>query len=446
MRLWRAGNGESTTHRPAEAAERCAKPVPVLEGDEMSDETHVLVVGGGYAGATLAKRLGDSVRVTLISDDNFLLSTPMLAEVAAGYLDPRHIVTPLRDLCPHANVIQGRVRSLDPDAISVTVEGPLGAGTRTISGDVMVIALGSVPADFGVDGVSDHALDFKTIGDALAIRNRVLASLEGSAVSDDPRLTRTVVVGAGYSGAELAAALSDFVHEAAETYFSSSVLPEVILVDAVDRVTPALSKRLSAAAGDQLAERRVDVRLGIKVASVDARGLTFETGDRIDAATVVWAAGVRPSPLIEKLGLPTERGRLVTDGRMRVTDRVFALGDVAAVPDGSGSTSPPTAQFAVRQGRYLGDNLVKILSGETVPRFRYNTLGELVSLGHHNAVGRVMKVPVSGLPAWFLWRSYYLLQVPSLFRRARIAVDWTLDVVFPPDIAWIPASSKQLRS
>jgi NADH dehydrogenase len=411
---------------------------------DMSDKTHVLIVGGGYAGATLARRLGDSVDVTLISDDNFLLSTPMLAEVAAGYLDPRHIVTPLRELCPHARVIQGRVESVDPDEVTVTIVGPLGSGTRTIVGDLLVMALGAVPADFGVEGVAEHALDFKTIGDALAIRNRVLAALEGSAVSDDPRLTRTVVVGAGYSGAELAAALSDFVHEAAETYFGAKVQPEVILVDAVDRVTPALSVRLSEAAADQLRERKVEMQLGIKVASVDAEGVTFEDGDRIDAATVVWAAGVKPNPLIETLGLPTERGRLVTDGRMRASATVFALGDVAAVPDGSGSVSPPTAQFAVRQARYLGDNLPEILAGKTVPRFRYRTLGELVSLGHHNAVGRILKVPVSGLPAWFLWRSYYLLQVPSLFRKARIAVDWTLDVVFPPDIAWIPSSTKQL--
>lgn len=410
----------------------------------MSDKTHVVIVGGGYGGATLARRLGEKVDVTLISDDNFLLSTPMLAEVAAGYLDPRHIVTPLRDLCPHARVIQGRVESVEPGAISVTVEGPLGAGRRTINGDVLVMALGAVPADFGVDGVADHALDFKTIGDALAIRNRVLAALEGSALSDDPRLTRTVVVGAGYSGAELAAALSDFVHEAADTYFGAKVQPEVILVDAVDRVTPALSERLSEVAADQLRERRVELQLGVEVASVDAGGITFVDGDRIDAATVVWAAGVRPNPLIETLGLPTDRGRLVTDGRMRAAEAVFALGDVAAVPDGSGSVSPPTAQFAVRQARYLGDNLPKILAGQTVPRFRYSALGELVSLGHHNAVGRIFRVPVSGLPAWFLWRSYYLLQVPSLFRRARIAVDWTLDVVFPPDIAWIPSSSKQL--
>lgn len=410
----------------------------------MSEETRVLIVGGGYGGATLAHRLGDAVDVTLISDDNFLLSTPMLAEVAAGYLDPRHIVTPLRDLCPHAEIIQGRVEAIDPDEVSVTVEGPLGAGKRTISADVLVMALGSIPADFGVEGVAEYALDFKTIGDALAIRNRVLASLEGSSVSEDPRLTRTVVVGAGYSGAELAAALSDFVHEAAETYFGAAVKPEVILVDAVDRVTPALSERLSGLAADQLSERKVALQLGVKVASVDAEGVAFEDGARIDAATVVWAAGVKPNPLIETLGLPTERGRLVTDGRMRASEKVFALGDVAAVPDGSGSVSPPTAQFAVRQARYLGDNLPKILAGQTVPRFRYNTLGELVSLGHHNAVGRILRVPVSGLAAWFLWRSYYLLQVPSLFRRARIAIDWTLDVVFPPDIAWIPSSSKQL--
>lgn len=410
----------------------------------MGEGTRVVIVGGGYGGAHLARTLGDSLDVTLVSEDNFLLSTPMLAEVAAGYVDPRHIVTPLRDLCPHAEVIQGRVDTVDPVERTVEIEGPLGVGKRTVRGDVLVLALGSIPADFGIAGVEEHAHGFKTIGDALAIRNRVLAALEGSAISDDPRLTRVVVVGAGYSGAELAAALSDFLHEAAQRYFGSSMTPEVTLVDAVDRVTPALSERLSKRAAAQLEERQVALRLGTKVSRIDSDGLSFEDGGRIDAATVVWAAGVKPNPLIGTLELPLESGRLVTDGRMQVTDGVFALGDVAAVPDGSGQVSPPTAQFAVRQAKYLGEHLPAMLAGELVPQFRYSTKGELVSLGHHNAVGRLFGVPVAGLPAWFLWRSYYLLQVPSLFRKSRIAIDWTLDMAFPPDIAWIPTSSKQL--
>lgn len=407
----------------------------------MDDKLHVVVVGGGYAGANVAAGIGDDADVTLISDQNFLLSTPMLAEVAAGFLDPRHIVTPLRDMCSRAEIVQGTVSQIDIKEKALTVRGPLGAGERTIDWDVLVLAPGSVTADFGVSGVGEHALPFKTVTHALAIRNHVLAALEGTAVSDDPRLTKVVVVGAGYSGAELAAALADLMHEAAETFFDSALRPEVTLVDAVSRVAPTLSERQSKVAEKQLRERRVEIRLNSKVASVDSAGVEFDDGSRIDAATVVWAAGVKPNPLVADLGLATEKGRLVTDGRMRVTDSVFALGDVAAVPDGSGEISPPTAQFAVRQARYLGENLTRIVAGETVPRFKYKALGQLVSLGHHNAVGRVLGLPVAGLPGWVLWRSYYLLQVPSLYRKMRIALDWTLDIIFPPDIAWIPTSN-----
>lgn len=406
----------------------------------MADRNRVVVLGGGYSGVNVARRLGTSADVTVVSDDNFLLSTPMLAEVAAGYLDPRHIVTPIRQICPHARVVQGTVTEIDAGSGSVRVHPPMGLGDVTLTGDALVVALGSVPADFGVPGVGTYSLDFKTINDALRIRNRVLALLEASAVSDDENLTRIAVIGAGYSGAELAAALSDFVVQAARRFFPAAPPPQVTLIDAVDRVTPALSEKLSEAAAKQLQERRVELRLGVKVAEIDAGGVRLENGDRIDAGTVVWAAGVRPNPLIGELGLPTERGRLVVDGRMRASEKVFGLGDAASVPDGSGNTSPPTAQFAVRQAKYLGEHLVALLDGGVVPAFRYSTMGELVSLGHQNAVGRVMGIPVSGLPAWFLWRSYYLLQVPSLFRKARIAVDWTLDLMFPPDVAWLPSS------
>lgn len=412
----------------------------------MDDKLHVVIVGGGYAGANVAAGIGDDARVTLISDQNFLLSTPMLAEVAAGFLDPRHIVTPLRDMCTHADIVQGTVSAIDIQRVAVTVKGPLGTGESTITGDVLVLAPGSVTADFGVPGVFEHAFPFKTVTHALDIRNHVLAALEGTALSDDARLTKAVVVGAGYSGAELAAALSDLMHEAAETFFESAPRPEVTLVDAVDRVAPTLPARSSKVAEKQLRERRVSIRLNATVTSVDRAGVEFSDGTRIDASTVIWAAGVKPNPIVESLGLATEKGRLVTDGRMRVTDNVFALGDVAAVPDGSGEVSPPTAQFALRQARYLGENLTRIVRGESVPRFKYKTLGQLVSLGHHNAVGRVLGLPVAGLPGWVLWRSYYLLQVPSLYRKMRIALDWTLDVVFPPDIAWIPSSSDKPTS
>ena len=400
----------------------------------------VIVVGGGFAGTTLAHRLGDSAEVTVVTDQNFLLFTPMLAEVAAGDLDPRHIITPVRQLAPHARVVVGQVEAVDPDSRTVRVGRPFGLDPLELTGDAVVLALGSVPATFGVEGVDEWALPFKTIGDALRIRNRILALLEASTEERDPTLTHVAVVGAGYSGAELAAALADVLGRAWRRFFPGAPRPAVSIVDAVDRVTPALSTRLSKIAARALQARGVDVHLGRTVAAVTGDGIEFESGEQLKAETVVWAAGVRPHPLAGQLGLPTEKGRLVVDGHMVAAPGIFALGDVAVVPDGRSGASPPTAQFALRQGRYLGDNLVTILRGGRAPDFTYRTMGELVSLGHRNAVGQVMGVPVSGFLGWFLWRSYYLMRLPSWLRKSRVALDWSLDLLFPPDVASLPTS------
>jgi NADH dehydrogenase len=373
--------------------------------------------------------------------DNFLLFTPMLAEAAVGDVDPRHIVTPIRQLAPEAELIQGEVTAIDAGRKSVTVQPVFGAGPVTVQGDVLVIALGSIPHTYGVKGVEEHAIRFKEISDALRIRNRVLALLEGASHDHNPWLTKLAVVGAGYSGAELAAALGDFVGDAARRFYRDAPVPEVTLVDAVERVTPALSEALSASAARALNARGVKLALGSAVAEVTDRGVRLANGDLIEAATVIWAAGIRPHPLVSSFGLPTERGKLVVDGQMRVAPGIYAVGDAALVPSGGGGASPPTAQFALRQGRYLGRHLLEIEAGnKTVPEFSYGTKGELVSLGHRNAVGKVLGVPVSGLIGWFLWRSYYLLQLPTFLRKARVALDWTLDMLFPPDVAWIPSS------
>lgn len=401
----------------------------------------VVIVGGGFAGSAVARHLGSQASVTIVSADNFLLFTPMLAEAAVGDVDPRHIVTPIRQLAPDSALVQGEVIAIDVERKAVTVQPVFGTGPVTVEGDVLVIALGSVPHTYGVIGVDEHALGFKEISDALRVRNRVLALLEGASLDRDPWLTKLAVVGAGYSGAELAAALGDFVRDASRRFYRDAPTPQVTLVDAVDRVTPALSRALSASAARALNNRGVSLALGSAVAEVTGRGIRLANGEFIEAATVVWAAGIRPSPLVSEIGLPTVNGKLVVDGYMRAAQGVYAVGDAALVPSGSGEMSPPTAQFALRQGRYLGRHLLALQRGDTdVPEFSYGTKGELVSLGHRNAVGRVLGVPVSGLLGWFLWRSYYLLQLPTFLRKARVALDWTLDMIFPPDVAWIPSS------
>jgi NADH:ubiquinone reductase (H+-translocating) len=401
----------------------------------------VVIAGGGFAGSALARKLGALASVTVVSLDNFLLFTPMLAEAAIGDVDPRHIVTPIRQLAPDAAFVQGEITAIDPERKTVTVQPLFGTGPVTVDGDILVVALGSVPHTYGVPGADQHALSFKEISDALRVRNRVLALFEAASRDRDPWLTKIAVVGAGYSGAELAAALGDFVHEATQRFYRDAPKPEVTLVDAVERVTPALSRALSASAERALKARGVTLALGSAVTAVTNRGVKLANGDLIEAATVIWAAGIRPNPLVAALGLPVSNGKLVVDGRMRVAPGVYAVGDAALVPSGKGQISPPTAQFALRQGRYLGRHLLAIERGDRgVPDFSYATLGELVSLGHRNAVGRVLGIPVSGFIGWLLWRSYYLLQLPTFLRKARVGLDWTLDMVFPPDVAWIPTS------
>ena len=400
----------------------------------------VVIIGGGFAGLTAARALEDRARVTVVSDQNFLLFTPMLAEVASGDLDPRHIITPIRQLSPRARVVSGTVTSVDPDNKTVMVDRPFGLEPIELEGDALIVAPGSVPATYGVEGVEEWGLPFKTIRDALRIRNRVLALMESATEETDRRLTHVAIVGAGYSGAELAAALADMLGSASREFFPSAPRPAVTLIDAVDRVAPTLTKRLSAATERALTRRGVDLVLGEKVERLSGHAVQLQSGRSVEAETVVWAAGVRPNPLVEKIGLETDRGRLVVDSKLRAAPGVFGMGDAALVPDGRGGISPPTAQFALRQGKYLGKHLPAILAGDRVPDFKYRNWGELVSLGHRNAVGQVLGLSVSGFPGWFLYRSYYLMRLPSMLRKARVALDWTLDLLFPPDVAWLPTS------
>ena len=396
----------------------------------------VLIVGGGYAGVEVAKRLGTSADVMIVSDENFLTFTPMLAEVAFGDIEPRHITAPLRQMCRDATVIVGDVVAVDTANRSVDVRLAISKRTETLSGDALILASGSEAADFGIPGVAEHAVAFKTIADALRIRRRVLSLLESAAHSGKPSEASVIVVGAGYSGAELASGMADFLGEVIPRYYPTAPSGRVALSDAVDRPVPMLSKRLSRAATRALRRRGVGLLLGRRVAEVDADGVVLEDGTRVEAATTVWAAGIKPGPATAGL---EEGRRLATDGSMAIGPGVYALGDAAAVPDGRGGVCAPTAQAAIAQGRWLGDHLLSLLDGVEVKAFRYKTRGQLVSLGHRNAVGTVLGIGVSRWPAWFLWRSYYLFRLPTFLRKVRVALDWSLDLVFPPDIAAIPS-------
>lgn len=395
----------------------------------------VVIVGGGFAGTAVARALGRDAEVVLVSDRNYLLFTPMLAEVAAADIDPRHILTPLRQLCPHARVVIGTAVGVDPRRRSVDVRSPVDGSITTYSGEALVLAAGGEQATYGVPGVVDNALMFKTISDALTIRTRLITLFEDSTERPDPLLTRVIVVGAGYSGAELAASLADFMRRAARRYYPEAPTPSVWLVDAVDRVVPMLPPEASAAAARALARRGVELVLGHRVTAVDPGVVVLDDGSRLEASTIVWAGGVVGRDLPPGLDIePEKAGRYAVDERLHLSEGVWVLGDLAIVPDGRGGLCPPTAQHAIRQGAYLGEHLPAMLAGKPTPAFEYRSMGELVALGHRNAVGRVLGFTVSGFLAWLLWRSYYLLRLPTLLRKVRVAIDWGLDLVFPPDV------------
>ncbi|MFQ5966158.1 MAG: NAD(P)/FAD-dependent oxidoreductase [Acidimicrobiia bacterium] len=399
-----------------------------------------IVVGGGYAGVEAARRMSDAVDVTLVSDDNYLLFTPMLAEVAAGDLDPRHITSPIREMSPQARLALGTVTGIDTAAKRVMLSTKVGQRVQELEADAVVLALGSVSSDHGVAGVRDHAIPFKTISDALTIRNRLVALLETAAQTGEESLLSVAIVGAAYSGAEITAALADFLSRARTRFYPTAPPPRVSLIDAVDQPLAGLPRSAQEAARRSLVRSGVELTLGTPVASVDDRGVVLADDTRVAAATVVWSAGVEAHPLTRQLGLATEGRRLVVDDRLRADDGIFAAGDSAAVPDGYGGICAPTAQNALRQGRYLGRNLPALIAGKSAPPFSYRSKGQLVSLGHRHAVGVVFGVPVTGVPAWFMWRSYYLARLPTWSRKVRVAFDWTLDLIFPPDISGLPSS------
>ena len=402
--------------------------------------SQVVIVGGGYAGVEAARRLGDRAAVTIVSDDNYVLFTPMLAEVAAADLDPRHITSPIREMSPRAQLALGTVTGIDIEANRVTLSTKVGQQTQELVGDGIVIALGSVSTDYGVPGVTDHTIPFKTISDALTIRNRLVALLETAAQTGDERLLSVAVVGAAYSGAEITAAVADFLWRARARFYPTAPPPRVTVIDAMDEVLPGLPRPARRAATSSLLRKKVVLSLGTAVERVDTEGVSLDGGGRIEATTVIWSAGVTAHPLVDDLGLSTRGGRLMVDDRLRAGARIFAAGDSAAVPDRYGGIAAPTAQNAIRQGRYLGENLPALLRDEPVASFSYRPKGQLVSLGHRHAVGVVFGVPVTGVPAWFMWRSYYLARLPTLLRKVRVAFDWTLDLLFPPDISGLPSS------
>src|SRR6186997_2782896 len=368
-----------------------------------------------------------------------MLYTPMLPEAASGTLEPRHTVVPLRQMCPRAELVLGRVTEIDEKQKRAHVETP-DAGAFELGWQHLVLALGAVPRVFPIPGLAEHGLGFKNLADAIALRNRVLRQLEAADAELDAGEARAhlgfVFVGAGYAGVEALAELSDLANDALRWYPRLRGVPQPwVLVDAAPKILAEIPTRLGDYAAKELAGRGVEIHVSTMLESFDGEVAVLSNGTRIPARTLVWTAGVKASPDVGVFGMPLdERSRVRVDSFLRVEGReqIWALGDCAAVPNERtpGRFDPPTCQHALRQARRLAKNLV----GER-ERYGYRMLGQVATLGRYKGIADVMGVRFRGFPGWFITRSYHLFQLPLFSRKLRVVVDWTTSLFFRRDIA-----------
>jgi NADH dehydrogenase len=406
---------------------------------------HVVIAGGGFGGFYAARRLErvlppQSARVTLVSGENFLLYTPLLPGAAAGTLEPRHVVIPLREELDRTDIALGRVTGLDADARELRYRSIEGEDVAT-GYDHLILALGSVTRVPPIPGLPEHGFGFKTLADAIALRNAALRNLEVAESLDDPEARRAyltfVFVGAGYAGVEGIAELQDYVADVIERYPRCRLDgTRWVLADLSDRIMKEISPGLAEFAAHELRARGIEIRTGTGLTSAEADRVTLSDGETIPTRLLCWTAGVRPPPLVNELGLPlADAGRIATEPTLRVQGRddVWAIGDLAAVPDPAKhgrAPTPPTAQHALRQGRLAADNVAAALGHGRPRKFKYKTLGVFVDLGRHQAVAEMVGVKLSGFPAWWAARTYHLALMPGAARRLRLVIDWTVGLLF----------------
>ena len=407
----------------------------------------ILVVGAGFAGLYSAMGMRALARaghrITVVNPQNFMQYQPFLPEVASGTIDPRAVAVPLRTTLRHCEIVIGEVARLDHGARHATIR--LADGTERVTEyDVLVLTPGSTSRVLPIPGLAEHGIGFKTVQEAIYLRNRVLSRLDAAAETEDEERRRAaltfVFVGGGYAGVEALGELEDLARDAIATY-PALVAEDMrwILVDAAPKILPELGPKLAAYAVERLAERRIEVLVDTRLESYEDRIVRLSGGRTFPADTLVWTAGVRPSSLARNAGLPVdEAGRVRVDEHLRVqgAEDAWAAGDAAAVPDRTtGGVMPPTAQHGMRQGRHLARNLTAWIEGGRTEPFVHRNIGAVCSLGRYKGIAVVWGLKLKGFPAWFAHRSYHLYAMPTLTRKAKIAADWTVALLFPRDLA-----------
>jgi NADH dehydrogenase len=410
----------------------------------MESGKNILIAGGGFAGTTLLRALDGALpegfRLVIVSEESHATFSPMLPEAVGASVFPEQVVAPIREMISEATFVMGRVNHVDIARRTLTASTL--AGEITFAYEHLVLALGNRARQDLVPGLEEHALPLKTVGDAMHIRNTVLRRVAQIELETDPavrrRLGHFVVIGGGFSGVETAGELVDCLAGIRRYYprVAPGELRVTLLHDGA-RVLPELSERLSVAAHRSLAARGVDVRVGTRARFAGAKAVVLGDGSQLDASTLICTVGTRPNPLVLRMIVPLEGGRIVVnpDLSVRGTPGLWAVGDCARVVNAhDGRIAPPTAQFAVREARHAARNLLAVLNGAPTRAFDHKARGSMASIGHMSGVADVFGIPLSGLPAWLLWRAYYLSQMPTLRRKLRVFVEWTWGMLFPTDI------------
>jgi len=418
----------------------------------------ILVLGGGFAGVDCTRKLESyfhsdyDIEITLVSDDNFLLFTPMLPQIVAGTIAPRHIVMPLRALCKKARIYESVVRDIDPVQQHVTLEGtPEKIGAR-IHYDYLVIALGSETNFFGLKNVEKYSFTMKTLADAISLRNRLIDMLEQAENEKNPkikeRLLTFVIVGGGFAGVETAGEINDFLHEAVSYYHNTKKEDiHVILVEAASTILQGFNKRLTKYAHNKLEKNGIKIILDSAVTSFDGKNVILnklskpsadiDSKNIINSHTLVWTAGVTPVEIIQNSIFKIKKGKIIVNEFLEIPNHpgVFAIGDCSQFNDEVNNKYPPTAQLAEAHAKLVAYNIKQIIENKEKKKFEYSWKGQSAIIGKHYGIAEVMGMKITGFWAWILWRNYYLTKMPNIEKRIRVWLDWNIDLFSRIDIS-----------
>ncbi len=431
--------------------------------------THVLIVGGGYVGMYTALRLRKKMRralrsgeleITVVDPHSYMTYQPFLPEAAAGNLEPRHVVVSLRRVLPGVRVLSGRVTEIDhaqrTAAFQVTGSGYDGPEeVRTLSYDVLVFCPGSVSRTLPIPGLAEHGIGFKTVAEAIFLRNHVLSQLDIASSTTDEETRREaltfVFVGGGYAGVEALAELEDMARDACD-YYPNIEAEDMrwVLVEATDRILPEVGTDMGRYTIEALRRRGIEVMLKTLLKSAEHSRVVLSDGEEFGTGTLVWTAGVKPNPLVKKTDLPVDdKDRVKATAELTVDglENAFTAGDIAAVPDLTkpGEFCAPNAQHAVRQAKVLASNVVAALRGRQLKPYKHAYAGSVASLGLHKGVAQIYGIKLRGIVAWFMHRTYHLSRMPTLNRKARVTADWTLALFFKREVVSLGSSLERPR-